>query len=61
LRGPRGEVDRHAEGTRGDAPQSTAVLLPVEGGLYFDRTYGSLIRFEPGQQIDRNGSDELAA
>jgi hypothetical protein len=34
---------------------------PVEGGLSFERAYGSFIRFEPGRLIDRDGSDELVA
>jgi hypothetical protein len=42
-------------------PHSTTALVPVEGGLYFDRAYWSFIRFVPGKLIYRNGSDDFVA
>ena len=36
-------------------------LVPVEGGVYFDRAYWSFIRFADGKMIYRNGDDEFAA
>lgn len=42
-------------------PQSTTALVPVDGGLYFDRAYWSFIRFEAGKLIYRNGGDEFVA